>query len=146
MKKGAHQPTYRSWQMMKNRCGNPNCKDYERYGGRGIFYPHAWETYEGFVADMGQRPEGLTLERIKGDLGYSKSNCRWASRLDQSRNREYTRDLTFHDRTMKVWEWAAELNLSPKTMHHRLWQLDNAMMTVEQVFRPRIKGRRHGME
>ena len=136
MKAGVHEPTYRSWQMMKNRCTNPRAADYRYYGGRGIFLAPTWFEYDGFLADMGERPEGLTLERVLSDGWYAKNNCCWASRLDQARNREYTLDLTFGGRTMKSWEWAAELRVSHKTLHHRLWAYRSGQTTVDSVFKP----------
>ena len=113
MKAGVHEPTYRSWQMMKNRCTNPRAADYRYYGGRGIFLAPSWFEYDGFLADMGERPDGLTLERVLSDGWYTKGNCCWASRLTQARNREYTLDLTFGDRTMKVWEWPTSSAWAP---------------------------------
>jgi hypothetical protein len=83
--------TYRSWQMMKNRCLNPNADDYARYGGRGITVCRRWMQYDNFVADMGARPTGLTLERKNSNGNYHKQNCRWATRAEQSRNRNYCR-------------------------------------------------------
>jgi len=83
-------PEYRSWQMMKNRCLNPNAEDYHHYGGRGINICDTWLLFEGFLADMGRRPaESLTLDRINNNLGYNKANCRWASRKTQAQNRDY---------------------------------------------------------
>jgi len=84
------QKTYNSWRGMKERCGNPNHKDYLAYGGRGIFYEPRWKKYNNFVADMGIRPEGCTLERIDNQLGYTKANCRWATSKDQAHNKPNT--------------------------------------------------------
>ena len=139
MKAGVHAPTYRSWQMMKNRCLNPNAMDYRYYGGRGIKVDPDWYTYEGFVAAMGLRPDGLTLDRENGNKHYVADNCRWATRQTQARNREYTVDLIFEGRVQKVWEWAAELDVKPKTMHHRLWQYDNDAITLDKVFAKRTR-------
>jgi hypothetical protein len=127
--------------MMKNRCLNPNAEDFRFYGARGITVPKSWMTYEGFVTAMGLRPEGMTLDRIRGSLSYSKRNCRWASRRTQARNREYTLDLTYGGRTLKVWVWAAILDIKPQTLHHRLWRHKNGEITLAQVFstNPRSK-------
>lgn len=122
--------------MMKNRCLNPNAEDFLYYGGRGIGVAPEWMTYEGFIADMGLRPEGTTLERKDGASGYSKDNCCWATRLDQSRNRAYTRDLTFNGRTQKVWEWAYELRLRPQGIHFRLWRHKKKEISWADVFKP----------
>jgi len=81
-------PIYLSWQDMKKRCYNENHKDYLRYGGRGISVCSRWlNSFENFLEDMGERPKWLTLDRINSDENYSKSNCRWATRLDQARNK-----------------------------------------------------------
>jgi len=83
-------PEYRSWQMMKNRCLNKKSSDYHHYGGRGITIDPSWLYFENFLADMGRRPCSTdTLERINTNGDYSKSNCIWATRKTQSRNRNY---------------------------------------------------------
>ena len=78
---------YRSWRAMKGRCLNPNDPAYKRYGGRGISIDPLWLSFETFLADMGARPEGTTLDRIDNDKGYSPDNCRWATNAQQNRNR-----------------------------------------------------------
>lgn len=78
---------YSSWADMKKRCSNPKHQAFRYYGGRGITYDPRWETFEAFYADMGDRPPGLTLDRIDNDKGYAPGNCRWADRKTQARNR-----------------------------------------------------------
>ena len=80
-------PTYKSWAEMKARCNNANRKDFQNYGGRGISYDPRWESYGNFREDMGRRPEGLSLDRVDNSLGYTKSNCRWATSVEQNNNR-----------------------------------------------------------
>jgi hypothetical protein len=80
--------TYSSWQAMIKRCTNPNTWSWKHYGGRGITVCDRWRySFENFLADMGEKPEGLTLDRINNELGYSPENCRWATPAEQFRNR-----------------------------------------------------------
>ena len=84
--------TYISWQGMLTRCRNPNTKDYKRYGGRGIEVCARWDTWKGgsltnFLNDLGERPEGSTLDRIDPDGNYEPDNCRWATYSEQTANR-----------------------------------------------------------
>jgi hypothetical protein len=78
---------YRIWSLVLQRCNNPNNPAYESYGGRGITVCKRWLKFENFLKDMGKRPAGLTLDRRNNSKGYSKSNCRWATRLEQVHNR-----------------------------------------------------------
>lgn len=80
-------PTYRTWYAMIQRCTNPNYKYYYLYGGRGITVCERWRDFTNFLADMGERPEGLTIERIDNDKGYYLDNCKWATIEEQNRNK-----------------------------------------------------------
>jgi hypothetical protein len=80
--------TYRSWQSMKTRCNNENDPSYPNYGGRGIRVCDQWNSsFENFYVDMGERPDGTSLERKRVNEGYFKENCKWATPKEQANNK-----------------------------------------------------------
>lgn len=122
-KNGETHPTYRSWQMMKNRCNNPNNKDKKHYIDKGIGYDQKWETYEGFMSDMGDSwKPGLSLDRKENTKSYNKENCQWVTRKEQSRNRDYVAKHTYGKKSLHSWEWAKKLGIKLSSFHVRLWK------------------------
>ena len=84
--------TYQSWVAMKSRCLNARDAGYPRYGGAGITVCARWRaSYAAFLADMGERPPGMTLDRVDGTRGYEPGNCRWATARQQVANRRVMR-------------------------------------------------------
>lgn len=83
-----HEPIYQVWSAMKERCGNPRNKSYADYGGRGIRVCEPWlASFETFLADMGERPVGTSIDRIDNEGNYEPGNCRWATASQQRMNR-----------------------------------------------------------
>jgi len=84
-------PLYKTWSNMIRRCENPNDCSYKNYGARGITVCERWHNIQNFIDDMGERPQGCSLDRIDNEKGYYPENCRWTNGYNQSRNRRMTK-------------------------------------------------------
>lgn len=101
-----YHPLYATWVKMMARCYKECDPKYEIYGGRGISVCERWHVKENFFADMGERPAGMTLDRIDVNGNYEPSNCRWATPKTQSRNRTNTIYVDIGGITKTMAEWA----------------------------------------
>lgn len=127
--------TYGIWQAFRDRCKNTNRKDYKYYGGKGITYDPAWDKFEQFVLDMGDCPEGMTLDRVNNALGYSKDNCRWATRKTQSHNSSRVRIIKLNEESKPLQEWLQIYSIGRYTFYNRLklgWTVEAALTTPKR--------------
>lgn len=128
--------THKAWTNMKQRCGNQNHPQFPLYGGRGIKVCKKWMDFESFLSDMGERPDGLSLERIDNNRGYGPNNCKWASRSEQLSNRRITRKVKLNGRVVLVTEAAMQIGISARLIAKRLdkgWSDELATSTSKWV-------------
>jgi hypothetical protein len=104
---------YNSWGMMRYRILNKNGAQFHDYGGRGIKICKRWMNFENFYEDMGERPPGMTLDRIDNNGNYCPSNCRWTTKKKQNNNSRRNVMLTHGGKTQTLTQWAIELKVSP---------------------------------
>lgn len=120
---GTGSPEFVSWQSMRNRCNNPNDKDYPHYGGRGISICKRWnESFSAFLADMGTRPTPKhSIDRWPDNNGnYEPGNCRWATVKQQANNRRSNRWLVHNGKTMTLTQWSEATGILKTTIRERL--------------------------
>lgn len=131
---------YKTWQNMKERCGNPNCKCYENYGGRGITICNEWRNsfrsfYEWAIANG--YAEELSIDRIDVNGNYEPSNCRWATSEEQANNTRRNHYITYLGRTITLMQAAREYNIPMDTLKGRLyrgWSVEKALSTPVRKF------------
>lgn len=109
-------PTYEVWREIKKRCFDTKNMN---YGGRGISICRRWQTFENFLADMGERPDGLTIERINNNRGYSPANCRWATYAEQSRNTRQNKFVVICGKRLCLTDAAIELGINRGSIPQR---------------------------
>ena len=130
---GAKNKTYHSWLAMKQRCTYPKAPQWADYGGRGIKVCDRWlNSFEDFLADMGERPDGSTLDRYPDVNGnYEPGNCRWSSHLDQMNNTRRNRFIEFDGKRMTVSQWERHLGMPYRLLSIRLnrggWSVERAL-------------------
>ena len=133
--------TYFCWQSMKQRCYNPNTPNYSNYGGRGITVCDRWKnSFENFLCDMGERPEGMEIDRINNNGDYQLDNCRWVSKETNNRNRRSTVIIEYQGVEYTQAELCRKFNISPDTFRYRI---KRGKTVEEALFKGKYKGNQH---
>lgn len=145
-KTGAHTRTYLAWENMRKRCYKENARRYSDYGGRGITVCDRWrDSFENFLADMGECPGKLTLDRSNNNGNYEPGNCKWVTMKEQNNNRRLRRDarlLTWYGESKQVATWIRDprimkLGLSRMTLEQRLlrgWSHERTLTTPKACY------------
>ncbi len=124
-------PAYISWSHMIQRCTNPKDKKYKNYGQRGITVCPEWFEFNNFYRDMGECPQGLTIDRKDNNKGYYKENCHWATSKEQANNTRRNHFLTFDGKTQTISQWAREKNINCGSLVNRIdtyhWTIERAL-------------------
>ena len=123
---------YNRWQAMLTRCRNPNVSNYKNYGGRGISVCDRWMQFENFYADMGDPPDGASLDRIDNQGNYEPQNCRWSDRKEQNRNRRISHVIVHDGISLPISAWAEKLGVTRGLIRDRLrlgWSVERALTT-----------------
>lgn len=123
--------TYSTWLSMRYRCSKKDYAGYERYGKKGITVCPEWDkSFSSFIKDMGERPKGMTIDRIDNSLGYFKENCRWASKKEQTLNRGVTKWLTYDGETLCLTDMAKKYKMNSTML---LSRLNKGMSIIEAI-------------
>lgn len=117
---GRRTGAYTSWAQMKSRCSNPKVPEYIWYGKRGIKVCERWMSFEKFYEDMGDRPEGCSIDRIDVDKGYSPENCRWATVDQQQNNTTRSHFIEAGGQRLTIGQWCKKTGLSKSCIQGRL--------------------------
>lgn len=124
-------PAYKSWQAMKDRCYRESHIEYKRYGAVGIQVCKRWRnSFENFLQDMGERPDGMSLERKDSSKNYSPSNCKWADAYEQANNRSNNRLITCNGVTQTLAQWSRQIDIGATTISLRIkrgWSVEQAL-------------------
>lgn len=121
---------YSSWNSMMGRCYNESHTHFNFYGAAGVSVCSEWQSFEGFFADMGDRPEGCTIDRIDNNLGYQRGNCRWATKKEQANNRRNSKPIECFGLSMNVRDWSKATGIPWQTIDGRLrrgWTAEKAV-------------------
>ena len=130
-------PTYGTWKAMRQRCSNKNVRCWDRYGGRGITVCERWaNSFSNFLADMGEKPTGKTLDRKDNSLGYFKENCKWSTCGEQARNRRNNVVMTVNGVTGCLADLCRRFGVRRGRVWHRIfkfgWSPEQAFSTPKR--------------
>ena len=128
----SYSPTYTTWKMMLQRTMNPKDPSWHKYGGRGIKVCERWLTFENFLADMCERPEGTTIEREDNNGNYEPDNCKWATSKEQANNTRQNVVIEFQGQRKTLAQWVETTGLSRKALDWRLnagWGVERMLTT-----------------
>lgn len=150
---GGKEKLYSVWSNMRNRCNNPNCKDYPYYGGKGVKVCDDWNDYRAFrewsYANGYIENTGLSIDRKDVDGIYSPENCRWATKVEQMNNMSSNRLITYNGETHTIAEWAAITGIPFGVIEARIvaygWDCERALVTPVNNHRRRYEylGEKH---
>jgi len=123
--------TYNSWRAMKDRCYSKNHIEYKRYGGKGITVCDRWiNSYENFLKDMGEKPLGMSLDRINSKKNYEPKNCKWSSIKEQQNNKSTNVFIKFNGQSLTISQWADKFNMPSSRLRARIkrgWNFKDAI-------------------
>ncbi len=124
-------PTYCSWNSMIRRCSPESREKYPSYAN--IEVCERWKEFSNFLEDMGERPEGTSLDRIDVFGNYEPDNCRWATLSQQQRNKKVNRTLTYNGVTKTIHDWSEEFGIGVNTLYNRVfkhgWSVEDSLLT-----------------
>ena len=135
-KHGMHDtPTWRTWSGIISRCSTPSTTRFENYGGRGIDVCARWRaSFTNFLDDMGERPAGMSIDRIDVDGNYEPQNCRWATGIEQARNTRRNHFITANGETLSLAAWVERTGLCSDTIRNRI---RNGLTAAKAVTEPK---------
>lgn len=129
--------TWMIWTGIRSRCISPTNRSFKNYGGRGIKVCPRWrDSFANFLADMGERPPGMQIERKDNNGDYEPGNCRWATRIEQAGNRRNNRRITTRGQTLMLAEWSRIGGVKAPTISRRLkrgWTVESAIFSPTQI-------------
>lgn len=135
---------YQSWNNMLRRCFNPKCESWKDYGQRGITVCGQWLDFANFHADMGDMPDGLTIDRIDNNGNYEPGNCRWATRATQVMNRRKSVLVTARGKTLSIKEWSKRTGVPGQTIYARIRSGWPPSIALRRTLPERKPSRRRG--